>query len=80
MPKMSGVELLHKVHFARLGIPVVMVSGNLPQDAFAKYPWIKPAATLVKPYSIAKLVETVKYILGASNGDPSPIPIDVSMG
>jgi hypothetical protein len=47
-------------------LPVIMVTGTLP-EAFARYPWLQPAATLLKPYKIEELLRTVKKVLHAVN-------------
>lgn len=67
MPKLTGVELLRKLHAARIVLPVILATGNLPKAELALFPWIKPAATLLKPYTIAQLVGTVKQVLGATS-------------
>lgn len=63
MPKVTGVELLKKLHGARMAVPVIMATGSFPHDEFAQSPWLQPATTLLKPYSIEKLLGTVKAIL-----------------
>jgi two-component system alkaline phosphatase synthesis response regulator PhoP len=63
MPKVSGVELLKKLHGARMALPVIMATGTLPTEEFTKYPWLQPAATLRKPYTIEELLTTVKKVL-----------------
>ena len=63
MPKVTGVELLKKLHGTRVALPVIMITGVLPQDEFARFPWLQPAATLLKPYSSEKLLGAVKQIL-----------------
>jgi DNA-binding response OmpR family regulator len=68
MPKMSGVELLQKLHAARHGLPVIMATGNLPKEEFTRKPWLEPAATLLKPYTLADLLNTVKTVLRAISG------------
>ncbi|HTI99575.1 MAG TPA: response regulator [Dongiaceae bacterium] len=60
MPKMTGVELLHKLHAARLAVPVIMATGILPREEFDRSPWIKPAAVLLKPYTITELLRAVQ--------------------
>jgi DNA-binding response OmpR family regulator len=65
MPKVTGVELLRKIHEACLSLPVIMATGTLPTVQLARQPWFKPAAMLVKPYSIAELVATVREVLRA---------------
>lgn len=63
MPKMTGVELLHQLHAARLAVPVIMATGVWPREEFDRAPWIQPAAVLLKPYTIAELLSAVKEAL-----------------
>ena len=63
MPKLSGFDLLKKLHGTRLAPRVIMATGQLPENEFARCPWVRPDATLVKPYSGAELLATVKSIL-----------------
>jgi len=63
MPKVSGVELLHKLHAAHIALPVIMATGRLPAEEFTQCPWIQPAALLIKPYSFHELLETVRRVL-----------------
>ena len=70
MPKVTGLELLKKLRAARMALPVIMATGVLPQDEFTRYPWLQPAATLIKPHTIAQLVDTVKQVLSATNNVP----------
>ncbi len=66
MPKVTGVELLQKLHAARIFLPVIMATGTLPDEEFARSPWLQPAATLLKPYSNAELLATVEDVLCAT--------------
>jgi DNA-binding response OmpR family regulator len=68
MPKVSGVELLKMLRAARMELPVIMATGSLPTQEFARYPWLRPAATLVKPYTIGQLLRTVKRVLRKAGG------------
>ena len=63
MPKMSGVELLMKLHAAHMSLPVLMATGSLPKAEFMLHPYLQPAATLLKPYTVQELLETVRTIL-----------------
>ena len=63
MPKVTGVELLQKLHGAHITVPVIMATGSFPHDEFAESPWLQPATTLLKPYSVEKLLGAVKAIL-----------------
>ncbi len=66
MPRVTGVDLLKKLHAAHLALPVIMATGSLPQDEFTRSPWLQPAATLLKPYTIEQLLGTVKKVLRAT--------------
>jgi DNA-binding response OmpR family regulator len=63
MPKMSGVELITKLHAARIVLPVIMATGGSPHQEFIRQPWLQPAATLLKPYTVAEFLGTVRSVL-----------------
>jgi DNA-binding response OmpR family regulator len=66
MPKMSGLELIKKVRAAGLALPVIMATGMAPEEDFAQHPRLRPAATLIKPYTISELLATVRNVLCAN--------------
>ena len=68
MPKVSGVELLQKVHATRLALPVIMATGKFPLDEFTRRPWLRPAVILLKPYTFDELVGAVLTVLLAAAG------------
>ena len=62
MPNLSGLELVKKLHSARMALPVILASGTLPI-------WdesLQLAAMLPKPFSIDELLGTVKEVLCAA--------------
>ena len=63
LPKLSGVELLKKIHDARMSLPVIMVTEILPTWEFALHPCLQAATMLRKPYSMGKFLGTVKSVL-----------------
>ena len=63
MPKVTGVELLEKLHGARMALPVIMATGAFPEDEFTQNPWLQPAATLLKPFTTDELLNTVRKVL-----------------
>lgn len=67
MPHMSGLGLLKEIHAANMALPVIMATGKLPYEEFSQSPWLQPAAILVKPYTGAELVGTVKEVLRATD-------------
>lgn len=73
MPKVTGVDLLNKVHAARMALPVVMATSTLPKKDFTQCPWLLPAALLLEPYRPYELVATVQEVLRATNTAPGPI-------
>jgi DNA-binding response OmpR family regulator len=66
MPKMSGTELVKKVRAARMALPVIMVSGKIPEEMLKEHSGLQINATLSKPYDIMELLDTVKDVLGAT--------------
>jgi DNA-binding NtrC family response regulator len=73
MPKLTGVELLQKLHAARVYVPVIMVSGTMPTEELKPHQVLPVKATLSKPYMIADLLNTVKNILSASESSHEQI-------
>jgi DNA-binding response OmpR family regulator len=72
MPKLTGVELVRKLRAAQMALPVVMAAARLPTDELARNPSLQLAATLVKPFSIGALLNTVKNILRATVSPGAP--------
>jgi DNA-binding response OmpR family regulator len=66
MPKVTGMDLLKKVHATHLALPAIMATGNLPAWEFTICPWLYPAAVLLKPYTFDELLGTVKQVLCAT--------------
>jgi DNA-binding response OmpR family regulator len=66
MPKVTGVELVKKLRSDRVEMPVILVSGLIP-DELSRNPGMLDA-TLLKPFTTAELLETVNKVLrGAEN-------------
>jgi two-component system OmpR family response regulator len=63
MPNLTGIELLKKLYATRMNLPFIMATGNMPEAAFAQYPWLEPAARLPKPYTVEELLGAVKKVL-----------------
>ena len=72
MPKVTGVELLKKLHASGMAVPAILATGALPEEEFARNPEIKPAATLLKPYTLAEFLRTVKRVLHGREDSPPP--------
>jgi two-component system, chemotaxis family, chemotaxis protein CheY len=63
MPNVSGLELITKLTAAGLTLPVIMATGCLPEEEFARSPWLQPAVALLKPYTLRELLGAVRKIL-----------------
>jgi DNA-binding response OmpR family regulator len=72
MPKVSGVELIKMLHADKIALPVIMATGRLPMEEFTRQPWLTPAATLLKPYTVDELLITVKVVLRAIKAASPP--------
>jgi CheY-like chemotaxis protein len=79
MPKVSGVELLIKLRAAHVFLPVIMATATLPKKDFTRYPWLQPAVTLPKPYTVDELLGTVKEVLHTTSDVPGQHPIATTM-
>jgi DNA-binding response OmpR family regulator len=69
MPKVTGVELLKKVHAANMDLPAIMVTGEPPTDELSRHPWLQIEAILLKPYGFEELLATVKNVLFATGSE-----------
>jgi two-component system, OmpR family, response regulator len=67
MPKVSGVELLKKLRAAHMALPAILISGALPTEELNRHPRLQIEATLLKPYTVEKLLGTVAEVLRATN-------------
>ena len=63
MPKMTGVELIEKLRYTRVGLPVIMATSQVPTDIFDQKPWLMPDATLQRPFSNDDLLATARRVL-----------------
>ena len=67
LPKLTGVQLIQKVRFARMALPVIIASEKSPQVAVTRQLRLNPVVTLLKPYTLADFIETVKFVLLGRN-------------
>jgi len=66
MPKLCGLELLQRVRASDLGLPVIMLSGNLPIPEQEFSDWFSPAVAMQKPFMIDQLLEKVRSFSDAA--------------
>jgi DNA-binding response OmpR family regulator len=74
MPKVTGVDLLKKLHAARMAMPVIMTTATLPHEELSRYPWLPVEAILLKPYSVEELLSTVSNVLRTTDGAYGQLP------
>jgi len=65
MPGLSGVQLIKNLRAAGMNLPVILVTGSVPDDEFSCRPWPEPEATLFKPITFAELFDAVRTVLRA---------------
>ena len=73
LPRLTGVELVRKLRAARMAVPVVMAAIRLPTYELARNPSLQLAATLVKPFAVDALVDTVQNVLRATVRAPGQV-------
>ena len=65
MPKLTGIELIQKMHSVRMTLPVIMITGISQEEDLVRNPWLKTIAILLKPYSIDELLRVVNRTLSS---------------
>jgi len=63
LPKLTGVELIRKARAAHLALPIVMVANRLSDAELICDPAMQLAATLMKPFAMDTLLNTVNPLL-----------------
>ncbi len=78
MPKVTGLELVAKLRGAGMALPVIMATGTMPAGGLAQDPSLRITATLIKPFAVAELLDTVRNALRVSHqSDEAPQPARV---
>jgi len=72
MPKVTGIELVRALRSERMTLPVVLMSGTLPEEALVQNSSLQLAGTLLKPFTMEELVGTVTKIVCAAQFGTSP--------
>lgn len=63
MSKLTGIEVIQKMHSVRMTLPVIMLMGISPEEDLVRNPWLKTVPILLKPYSIDTLLRVVNRTL-----------------
>ena len=67
IPKLSGFELAKKLDAAHMTLPVILMTETPPTEELKRHPWLQIDATLLKPFTIEKLLGTVLKVLRATD-------------
>ncbi len=65
MPKVTGVELIQKLQAVQRDLPVIMVTGIVPDEQLDRGGSLQTVVVLLKPYSFDELLGSVKSALRA---------------
>ena len=76
MCRLTGIGLIKKLRAARMALPVIMISGEMPTDELNRHPWLRIDAALLKPFTVDELVGTVRGVLRVTESirEPSALP------
>jgi DNA-binding response OmpR family regulator len=74
MPKVTGIELIGKLHAARMVVPVILATGIIPEIAEG----LQLAAMLQKPYTMNMLLDTVRETLRMTEQVSEQMPPSVA--
>ena len=66
MPNVTGLELIEKMRVAGIALPVIMATAVLPQEAVTRSPWLRPVATVIKPFTRAEFLVAVTNVMGGT--------------
>jgi two-component system alkaline phosphatase synthesis response regulator PhoP len=59
MPKVTGIEMVKKLHAAGMKLPIIMATALFPQEQFIQKPWLEAIPMLIKPFKFAELLALV---------------------
>jgi two-component system cell cycle sensor histidine kinase/response regulator CckA len=74
MPKVTGVEMVKKLHAARMDMPIIMATAVLPQEEFILHPWLEAVPTLLKPFRGTELLSAGRKVLSVRASGRVQIP------
>jgi two-component system, chemotaxis family, chemotaxis protein CheY len=62
MPRMTGIDLLNKLHSAQIKIPAILVTGQIPTDELSRHPFLQIEAIILKPFTAVGLLAVVDNV------------------
>jgi DNA-binding response OmpR family regulator len=63
MPRLTGLGLLRRVRAAQRQVPVILISGRLPEGEVDLPRLLSPGCALQKPFSMAEFLANVRSLL-----------------
>jgi two-component system OmpR family response regulator len=66
LPIVSGLDLLKKMHYTGIYLPVILTIRKMPTWELAAHPWMQSTTMLHAPYSFKSLITKVKNLLQIS--------------
>ena len=76
MPWVTGLELIQKLRAEAKTLPVILVSGLLPEEEIKRHPELRIEATLQKPCQLEVLLDTVRLVLWGSGAGWGKDPME----
>ncbi|MBL9204264.1 MAG: response regulator [Opitutaceae bacterium] len=65
MPEMNGIQLVRKLRSSGYSIPVILISAKLDDATLQEAESLGKVVTLIKPFQVSVLVETILSALDA---------------
>jgi DNA-binding response OmpR family regulator len=65
MPKLTGLELIRKVHTVRPDLPCILISGNMPTEETELIPSHLPFRAVEKPVRLGILIAIARSLMAA---------------
>jgi DNA-binding NtrC family response regulator len=78
MCRSTGIGLVKKLHADHMALPVVMMTEAAPMEELTSHPWLQIDATLLKPFTVAQLLETVRQVLRLTDSVPEQIELQTN--
>jgi two-component system, OmpR family, alkaline phosphatase synthesis response regulator PhoP len=69
MPRLTGLDLIKKVRFSGMTLPIILASGSIQMEGLNKNPIFRIDAILFKPLSFDELLVTVDKVLNQSGNE-----------
>jgi DNA-binding response OmpR family regulator len=63
MPRLTGLNLIKRIRTAKMTVPSILISGNMPSDEPDLHALIQPGQFLQKPFDIESLIGVVNGLV-----------------